>query len=265
MLFKIFVKNLILYGYHGVNESEKKDGQYFVYNLKIGLKENHIFKDDNIAETVNYSQAISIIKKINNNNKFDLLETLACACVTKLFMLSELIEEIEISIEKENPPINETLKSVGVSFIAQRKDMSSVGKLKKPENNAAGIHNYGEQKTRCFLSLGTNLGDRLDNLKKALKLLKEKNILVITRASAVYETEPMYVREQPEFYNLVIETELEPELSPFVLLGHLKDIEFSMGRQNTSFRNGPRLIDIDILDIDGIKIDTEILNFLITG
>ncbi len=265
MLFKIYVKDLVLYGYHGVNKSEKQDGQYFVYNLKIILRENYLLKNDNITETVNYSEAINILKNINSKNKFDLLETLAFECVSELFSLSDLIDEIEISIEKENPPIEETLKSVGVSFLAQRKDFLHTDKPEMSENNTADDINYDNQnsydnqKAKCFLSLGTNLGNRLDNLKKALKLLIKKNILKIIKISAVYETAPMYVKEQPEFYNVVLQTELNPGLSPFVLLGHLKDIEFMMGRQNTLLRNGPRIIDMDILDIEGVTINSEIL------
>lgn len=256
-MFKILVKNLVLFGFHGVNESEKKKGQYFIYNLKIKLKESYGLKEDNIENTVNYSEAIRLLKKINSEKRFDLLETLAFACASELIMTSDLIEEIKITIEKPKPPIKDKLGSVGVSCKLKRKDFLKSGDGKDIENNIDSIAE-GRSKT-CFLSLGTNIGNRLDNLRRAVSLLSGKNILKISKISSIYETEPMYFKEQPAFYNLVLQAEVKTESSPFVLLGYLKDIEYEMGRQSNPFRNSPRIIDIDLLDIEDTVIESDIL------
>lgn len=95
---------------------------------------------------------------------------------------------------------------------------------------------------RVFLSLGSNLGDRLANLRQAQAALSPE--VVLLQASQVYETPPWGYADQPPFLNQVLEvqTELEPE----ALLGKLKQVEVDLGRVK-NFRYGPRCIDLDIL------------------
>ncbi|NCN06686.1 MAG: 2-amino-4-hydroxy-6-hydroxymethyldihydropteridine diphosphokinase [Candidatus Pacebacteria bacterium] len=95
---------------------------------------------------------------------------------------------------------------------------------------------------RVFLALGSNVGDRLQNLVKALQYLKKK--VAITQCSSVYTSQPMYILKQPEFYNMAIE--VVTELSPEELLHFCKEIEQTVGRVQRQ-RNGPREIDVDIL------------------
>lgn len=95
---------------------------------------------------------------------------------------------------------------------------------------------------RVFLGLGSNLGDRLDNLSRGLGLLRER--LELVRGSSVYETEPWGVTNQPAFLNCVVEgTTMD---SPEGLLGILKETEGLMGREET-FSWGPRVFDADLL------------------
>jgi len=93
-----------------------------------------------------------------------------------------------------------------------------------------------------YLALGTNLGDRQGNLTTALQMLHEH--VTIEQCSAVYETEPAYVTEQPRFLNMVVQG--TTALSPHALLAFLKHLERALGRQPGQ-RYGPRLIDLDIL------------------
>ncbi len=102
-----------------------------------------------------------------------------------------------------------------------------------------------------YLALGTNLGERLDNLHAALNAFAPQ--IRVTEQSRVYETEPWGYADQPAFLNLVIRA--ETLLSPQALLGVLKELEATLGR-TPSFRNGPRLIDLDILFYDDIILDT---------
>lgn len=96
-----------------------------------------------------------------------------------------------------------------------------------------------------YLSLGSNLGDRLVHLRAALGFLSE--IGNIQKTSSVYETDPWGYEEQPAFYNQVII--LETAFEPLELLRYIKQVERKMGRIPT-FRYGPRVIDIDILLFD---------------
>jgi 2-amino-4-hydroxy-6-hydroxymethyldihydropteridine diphosphokinase len=102
-----------------------------------------------------------------------------------------------------------------------------------------------------YLSLGSNLGDRLANLKTVISLLPP-NIQPLIQSS-IYETEPWGYTNQPPFLNLVIKA--ITMLDPYDLLTFVKEIEVSMGRQET-FRFGPRLIDLDILFYDDLVLDT---------
>jgi 2-amino-4-hydroxy-6-hydroxymethyldihydropteridine diphosphokinase len=102
-----------------------------------------------------------------------------------------------------------------------------------------------------IIALGTNIGDRPENLKAALAAFSPE--IDIKAKSAIYETEPWGYADQPAFLNMVVRA--ETELSPPELLAHLKQLELVLGRTPT-FPNGPRLIDLDILFYDDIVIDT---------
>jgi len=95
-----------------------------------------------------------------------------------------------------------------------------------------------------FLSLGSNLEDRLGNLKKAVKVLKKSPKIEITKLSSVYETEPWEVESPNWFLNLVLKTECK--LPPLQLLDFLEETEKKLGRKSKS-DNSPRTVDIDIL------------------
>jgi 2-amino-4-hydroxy-6-hydroxymethyldihydropteridine diphosphokinase len=101
-----------------------------------------------------------------------------------------------------------------------------------------------------YLALGTNLGDRLKNLKQAISSLTPQ--LDVNAKSQVYETPPWGFEDQPKFLNQVIRanTYLDPE----PLLKHLKRLEVALGRKE-SFPNGPRLIDMDILFYDDLVVE----------
>ncbi len=98
---------------------------------------------------------------------------------------------------------------------------------------------------RAYLGLGSNLGDREWNLAYALKMISQQ--AEVEKVSSVYETDPVGFEDQPKFLNAVccIATSLSPER----LLSLAKQIEAEMGR-TPSFRNAPRVIDIDILFYD---------------
>lgn len=110
----------------------------------------------------------------------------------------------------------------------------------------------------AYLMLGSNLGDRLQNLRQALELipLKAGHVRDI---SPVYETEPWNARKDLPFLNMAVC--IETELCPTRLLSELLGIEKEMGRIRDGSINGPRPIDIDILlygkdiiDVPGLQI-----------
>ena len=102
-----------------------------------------------------------------------------------------------------------------------------------------------------YLALGSNMGNRLSNLKAAVLNLTPQ--MTVKQKSSVYETPPWGFTEQDAFLNQVVKvtTYLEPE----PLLRHLKRMETALGRV-PNFQNGPRVIDIDILFFDNMIINT---------
>jgi len=104
-----------------------------------------------------------------------------------------------------------------------------------------------------YIGIGSNLGQREENCRKALRIMEEHGI-VIKKMSSFYETEPWGVKNQPWFINMVVEA--ETDLKPEELLKVLKKIEREMGREET-FKWGPRSIDLDILFYNSKVIDTE--------
>jgi 2-amino-4-hydroxy-6-hydroxymethyldihydropteridine diphosphokinase len=103
----------------------------------------------------------------------------------------------------------------------------------------------------AYLALGTNLGDRLVNLRRALAALSPD--FKVQAVSRVYETEPAYVEDQPRFYNLVCRA--VTELTPLEALRRLKALEAEMGRV-AGPRFGARLIDLDVLLYEQVQLDT---------
>jgi 2-amino-4-hydroxy-6-hydroxymethyldihydropteridine diphosphokinase len=97
--------------------------------------------------------------------------------------------------------------------------------------------------TKLYSSLGSNIGNRAENIARAIAALGERGVRV-TRESSLYETEPLEIKEQPWFLNCAIEA--ETELSPERLMEVLLEIEREMGRERR-VPKGPRLIDMDIL------------------
>ena len=101
--------------------------------------------------------------------------------------------------------------------------------------------------SNVYLGLGTNLGDRKQNISKAIEAISLK--MSISKQSSLYETTAWGYTNQPDFLNQVIQ--VETNMSPLRLLNFLKKTEVKLGRVE-NFRYGPRLIDIDILFYDDL-------------
>ena len=105
-----------------------------------------------------------------------------------------------------------------------------------------------------FLGLGSNLGDKSGNIREAVVRLSDIPTIHVAKVSSLYETAPVGVEDQPDFLNAV--AQVETDLPPLELLQIIMKIEKDMGRVR-NLRWGPRVIDIDILIYDEIRMDTE--------
>ena len=102
---------------------------------------------------------------------------------------------------------------------------------------------------RVFLSLGSNLGDRMEHLRQGVESLPG-----LVAVSPVYETAPVGGPDQGAFLNIV--AELDVDLDPYELLGLCHRIE-SAAQRVRDVRWGPRTLDVDIIWMDGVEMDTE--------
>ena len=115
-----------------------------------------------------------------------------------------------------------------------------------------------KQIARAYLSLGSNLGDRIGILRQALEKLNHRAGEVIN-VSPVYETEPVGFHSRDQFLNICIE--LHTSCDPFELLAITNDIEQELGRKRE--RNDvyeSRTLDIDIILFNDLTIETETLS-----
>ena len=95
---------------------------------------------------------------------------------------------------------------------------------------------------KIILSLGSNIGDKKSNLETAINQINKFS--TIKKISSIYESDPILLKDQDNFFNLVIE--IDYKKSVIELLETIKDLESRMGRKKT-VKYGPRIIDIDIV------------------
>jgi 2-amino-4-hydroxy-6-hydroxymethyldihydropteridine diphosphokinase len=106
-----------------------------------------------------------------------------------------------------------------------------------------------------YLGLGSNVGDREGHLRAAVETLREHGVEV-EAVSSLYETEPVgEIVDQPDFLNAAVR--VRTEMEPDALLDLCKAIEVEQGRMLGAPRHGPRPLDVDLLLLDDLKLDTE--------
>lgn len=127
-----------------------------------------------------------------------------------------------------------------------------VSLLHSSSGTSVEVHSQDQE---VVIALGSNVGNRVDNFNEALQLMK-KSGMHITRHGCLYETEPVYVTDQPLFLNSAVRG--ITKLGPHELLRVLKKIEKDMGRTD-GIRYGPRPIDLDILFYGKFRVSSEIL------
>lgn len=225
---KIKIKDLEIYGHHGVLQEENALGQKFLVSVVLWLNLKEAGKTDDLHKSVNYSEVSHFIKEFMENNTFQLIEAVAEGIAKGILLQFPLVKKIKIQIKKPWAPILLPLDTVSVE-------------IKRRWH-------------KVYLGIGSNLGDKEKNLKNAIQLLEEKEGIRIDKVSNFIITEPVGQVEQDDFLNgaAAIETLLEPE----ELLQVIGEIEKQLKRVRT-VHWGPRTIDLDILLYDNKVIHTE--------
>lgn len=207
------------FGYHGVLEHERRDGQEFIVDLvigtpKVGLSAVH----DDLSLTLDYREVLDRTHALITGAPVDLIETLAERIADS--MLAAGASDVTVTVHKPSAPL-----SVPVEDVAVR------------------IH---RRRIRAVIGLGANLGDAVSTLRAAAQA-----ILLLPRvrpllASSIYRTAPVGPVPQPDYCNaiLIVQADWDPQ----DLLQALHGIEAAFDRSRV-VSMGPRSLDLDLIDV----------------
>jgi dihydroneopterin aldolase len=121
MTQKIEIRGLRIFGYHGVMEHERKNGQYFVVDAKIWIDSERASATDDIANTVSYAELAQLIAKNVGQNPVNLLETLSQRLADEvLFAASPWARKVKVTVSKPDAPIDLFFDTVAVTASAKK-------------------------------------------------------------------------------------------------------------------------------------------------
>ena len=279
---RIVLTGLRAYGYHGVFDHEKAQGQDFYVDLIVRGPVAAAAKSDDLADTVDYGALADAAAEIVAGEPFDLIETLAVTIADRLL---EYCSDIEVTVHKPQAPIAREFRDVAVTVRRVRGAAGTPGagasgadgrgaaaesaELDGPAGAVSGEAALGAdcQGGTAVLSLGANLGDPLEQIELALESLQRHPRITVLERSSAFVTAPVGGVEQPDFFNVsaVVSTTLPAR----ELLAVCQGIEAASGRTR-EVRWGPRTLDIDLIrftpgagDIDDpaaeLTLDTDVL------
>lgn len=113
---KIYINDLKVFAYHGVNPEEKEDGQNFYLDLEISLDISKACKTDDLNDTVSYAKIIKTVIRVMTAEKYDLLEHTAQVVADAIFAEYEKVEAIKIKLKKPEAPIKADFGYVAVEL-----------------------------------------------------------------------------------------------------------------------------------------------------
>ena len=121
---KIYLNELVFYGYHGVLKEETKLGQTFRVSLILGLSTKKAGISDSVEDTVSYADVYETVKEIVEGKPFKLIEALAEKIASEVLTGYPLLEEVTVKLIKPNPPIPGHYDSVAVEIGRKRSDLN---------------------------------------------------------------------------------------------------------------------------------------------
>ena len=226
-LDKIHIKNLEVFGNHGVFPEENKLGQKFLVNAVLYTSTREAGKTDDLTKSIHYGEVSHFITKYMMEHTFQLIESVAEQLAEAMLLQFEHLKWIDLEIQKPWAPIGLPLESVSVEI-------------------SRGWH-------EAFIATGSNLGDRGEYIRKGIEALAACKKCIVEKESQLIVTEPYGVTDQPEFLNGMLQ--VRTLLSPVELLHKLNEIEAAAHRER-KIHWGPRTLDLDIIFYDNQIIDT---------
>lgn len=218
---KIYINNLEFIGFHGVFPEEKKLGQKFLVSLELTVDTREAGKTGDLSKSVHYGLVAQDVEKLFLEKSVDLIESCAEEIAEMILKKYELVKEVKVTVKKPWAPLQMHFENVAVEIVRK-------------------WH-------RIYLSLGSNMGEKRENLLEAIKKIGELKNTTVTKKSTIQETEPFGYIEQDNFLNACLEVKTLMTAQEF--LNSILKIELEMGRVR-EIKWRPRIIDIDILFYD---------------
>lgn len=215
----IYLKGMSFFAYHGAFAEEKKLGQRFILDLSLGLNLQQAGETDDLTKTVHYGEVYELVKSIMSEKSYDLIEAVAEKIAQEILADFPLVQEVNILLKKPEVPIPGILDYAAIEIKRKR----------------------GQ---KAYLGLGTNMGDKEEQIKQAVAYLADEPGIKVLRRANLYATAPVGYTDQDWFLNTAVE--IETTLSPEELLKAVNRIELKQSRVRL-IRWGPRTLDIDIL------------------
>ncbi|HLH59330.1 MAG TPA: 2-amino-4-hydroxy-6-hydroxymethyldihydropteridine diphosphokinase [Streptosporangiaceae bacterium] len=214
----IEIRGLRVRGRHGVLESERRDGQEFLIDAVLGVDTRAAAAADDLARTVDYAALSERLAAIVAGEPVRLIETLADRLAV-VCLADPAVQEARVTVHKPQAPLARPFGDVSVTICRARRN-------------------------RAVLALGSNLGDRLQTLQRAVDALAASAGIEVLSVSPVYETAPVGGPDQPDYLNAVVLA--DTSLPPGDVLARAHEIE-AAARRTREVRWGPRTLDIDVI------------------
>ncbi len=225
---QLIIKDLELFGYHGVNPEEKAMGQKFIVEAIITIDLSDAGETDSLETAINYANLCHKLQEIFNQTKYDLIERAATILCEYILTHYEQVSEVDLTLKKPWAPILLPLDYPAIRLVRK--------------------WHY------AFIAIGSNLGNKHDNIKKAMAAINDTWHTSIINESTLIETEPFGYKDQDTFINGVFE--IKTLLTPIKLIRWLMLIEKDLKRERI-IPWGPRTIDLDIIYYDDIITSLE--------
>jgi dihydroneopterin aldolase len=117
---KIYLKNMVFYGFHGVYEFERELGQRFYVDVEVTADFSACGVSDNLPDAVDYVAVYDKTKDIVSNSRFQLMEKLVCKVADEILALSPLVLAVKVNVRKPSVPINGALDCIEVECVRSR-------------------------------------------------------------------------------------------------------------------------------------------------
>ncbi|BCZ44153.1 7,8-dihydroneopterin aldolase [Clostridium gelidum] len=225
---KMYIKELELFGFHGVFEEEKRLGQKFILSLELDLDLKAAGKTGDLTKSVHYGELCEKVDKEFVRESYELIETVALNLAEFIINEYKMINGVKVFLKKPWAPVKKHLDTVEIMVERRRH--------------------------KAYIGLGSNIGDKEKYLKEAINKISIEKDIEIGKQSSFITTKPWGYLEQEDFLNAVVE--IETILEPEELMDLLLKIEAELDRERT-IKWGSRTIDLDIIMYDDLISSNE--------